>query len=203
MTVESASLARTARHSPLRDRASALAGAPAAVRVRELPFLTQLNLRVDPDAPGAAAVAHVLGAPLPTEPNTAVLSGDLTVLWLGPDEWLVVSAAHAPADLDRSLRRALGSQQGAVVDLSAHRTTVELSGARALEVLAKGCSLDLHPRVFTRGRCAQTLLARAPVLLLSRGGGDPAYCLLVRASFAIYLADWLLDASIEYAADDS
>ena len=41
-----------------------------------------------------------------------------------------------------------------------------------------------------------------PVLLLSRGD-DASYWLLVRASFATYLADWLLDASSEYAEGDS
>ena len=126
----------------------------------------------------------------------------MTVLWLGPDEWLVVAPPGAPEELEKSLRLALGTEAGAVVDLSAHRTTVELAGDRAREVLAKGCSLDLHPSVFREGSCAQTLLAQAPVLLLSRGD-DASYWLLVRASFATYLADWLLDASSEYAEGDS
>ena len=192
----------TTRRSPLGHRAADLAAAPAAVRLRELPFLTQLNLRLDPGGPAAEAVGETLGAPLPTRSNTAVRSGDVTVLWLGPDEWLVVAPPGAPEELEKSLRLALGTEAGAVVDLSAHRTTVELAGERAREVLAKGCSLDLHPSVFRQGSCAQTLLAQAPALLLSRGD-DASYWLLVRASFATYLADWLLDASSEYAEGDS
>ena len=202
--------AETRRRSPLGHRAAELVGAPAGVRLREVPFLTQLDLRVDPGGPAAGAVAQLLGAPLPTEPNTAVRSGELTTMWLGPDEFLVVAPAD-PTDvratgfataLESDLRRAVAGENGAVVDVSAHRTTIELSGDRVLDVLAKGCSLDLHPNVFTVGRCEQVLLGRAPVLLLARGGDSPAYLLLVRSSFATYVADWLLDASLEYAGSD-
>ncbi|WP_411284648.1 sarcosine oxidase subunit gamma [Lapillicoccus sp.] len=202
--------ADTRRRSPLGHRAAELAANPTGVGLREVPFLTQLDLRVDPVGPAAGAVAQLLGAPLPTEPNTAVRSGELTTMWLGPDEFLVVAPAD-PTDvratgfataLGTDLLHAVEGENGAVVDVSAHRTTIELSGDRVLDVLAKGCSLDLHPSVFTVGRCEQVLLGLAPVLLLARGGERPAYLLLVRSSFATYVADWLLDASLEYAGSD-
>ena len=41
------------RRSPLQGAAVALAGLP--VGARELPFITQIDLRVDPDSPAAAA----------------------------------------------------------------------------------------------------------------------------------------------------
>lgn len=87
---------------------------------------------------------------------------------------------------------------GSVVDVSAQHTVIELAGSRAREVLAKGCSLDLHPRAFGPGRCAQTLLGRAGVIVLPREGEVPTYWVFVRATFADYLAEWLLDARGEY-----
>ncbi|MGW0201911.1 sarcosine oxidase subunit gamma family protein, partial [Nonomuraea sp. NPDC003201] len=60
---------------------------------------------------------------------------------------------------------------------------------------AHGCALDLHPRAFGPGRCAQTMLARAQVVLVPREDG---FLVLVRSSFAAYLAEWLLDAAAEY-----
>ncbi len=186
------------RRSPLGHLAVELAATPPGVGITERPFLTQFNLRVDPTGPASGSLEEVLGAALPTQPNTAVAAGDLTALWLGPDEWLVVAPEGRQETLEKALRRAIGTEPGAVVDLSAHRTTVELTGERAREVLTKGCSLDLHPAVFTPGSCAQVLLAQAPVLLLARDGDAPAYWLLVRASFATYVADWLLDACLEY-----
>lgn len=209
-TTETAKTAETAetvemtmRNSPLGHRSAELAATPAAVHLREVPFLAQLDLRLDAEGPSAQDVGATLGTRLPSQPNTTGRSGDLDVLWLGPDEWLVVAPGGAPEELEASLRLALGTQDGIVVDVSAQRTVIEISGPRAREVLAKGCSLDLHPSVFTQGRCAQVLLARAQVLLLSRGGDVPTYWLLVRASFATYVADWLLDASLEYAEGDS
>jgi sarcosine oxidase subunit gamma len=83
------------------------------------------------------------------------------------------------------------------VDVSAQRTVIEVARADARDLLLKGCALDLHPRVFGVGRCAQTLLARAQVVLVPRTD-EPAYRVFVRASFAEYLAEWLLDAAAEY-----
>jgi sarcosine oxidase subunit gamma len=191
------------RRSPLGHRAAQLAATPPGVHLAELPFLTQVGLRVDPAARVARAVGDVLGAPLPARANTAVTAGDATVLWLGPDEWLVLAPEGRQESLEKALRQAIETEPGSVVDLSAHRTTVELSGGRARELLAKGCSLDLHPTVFTPGSCAQVLLAQAPVLLVAREGEHPTYWLLVRASFATYVADWLLDACVEYRAGGS
>lgn len=214
MTVET--LPQELRRSPLVDRAADL-GAPASApaALAERPFLRMVDVRADPGGSGAAGIARFLGTPLPTTPNTVVdapadaARPALSVLWLGPDEWLVVAPAAgqgAPGEdgrdaLTGALRDALGDAPGSVVGVSAQRTTVTLSGPRARDVLAKGCSLDLHPRVFSPGRCVQTLLARAQVVLWRTGGqGDtePSFRILVRSSFADYLADWLLDAAAEF-----
>jgi sarcosine oxidase subunit gamma len=88
---------------------------------------------------------------------------------------------------------------GCVVDLSANRTGLELSGADARTVLATCCSLDLHPRVFATGQCAQTLVQKAGVLIEHRG--EDRYLLLVRPSFAAYVAEWLLDGMLGLEAD--
>ena len=189
----------THRHSPLAaltDRLAAAGDVPARIRLIDVPFLTQLTVRVTPGTPAAAAAARALGAPLPLAPNTTSAGESVDVLWMGPDEWLVV----APPGTQRhreALKRALGADHATVVDVSAQRTAIDLAGANARDVLLKGCALDLHPRAFSVGRCAQTLLARAQVILHARTD-EPAYRVFVRASFAGYLAEWLLDAAGEY-----
>ena len=172
------------RHSPLEALAGALAAASGdAVALREAPFLAQVDVRADEPA------ARALG--LPREPNTVRRDGERSTLWLGPDEWLVVGPDGDAAAIERELLRA-GAGWVSTVDLSANRTAIELSGPRVRDLLAHGCSLDLHPRVFGAGRCAQTMLARAQVILEARG--DDAFRVLVRSSFAHYLASWLVDA---------
>ena len=97
-------------------------------------------------------------------------------------------------ELEARLRSAIDAAHASVVDVSAQRTTLLVSGPRAR---------DLHPRSFGEGSCAQTLLARAQVVLVGRDpgedGGAPAFWVLVRASFAAYLVDWLIDASVEFS----
>ena len=166
------------------ERHSALEGL-AAVRVdvvalRELPFAAQVNVRTaDPEALG-----------LPHEPNTTAPLHGWTALWLGPDEWLVVGPDGDEGAIEQVLLGAGGD--ASVVDLSSNRTILELTGPRARDVLMQGCLLDLHPRAFGPGRCAQTMLARAQVIL--EATAEDAYRIFVRRSFAVYLAGWLLDA---------
>ncbi|GAA1986431.1 sarcosine oxidase subunit gamma [Catenulispora subtropica] len=195
--------ADTLRRSPLGHFAERFAErATEDVRLRELPFLTQLNVQLDPSrgsGGGAERVAAVLGAPLPTVPNTVSEANGLRSLWLGPQEWLVTGPAEVAQETTALLRAALDGEQASLVDVSANRTTLELSGPAARDVLEKGCSLDLHPRAFGPGSCAQTLLSKVNVVL-HQTGAEPTYHLLVRGSFAQYLADWLLDAMGEFQA---
>jgi sarcosine oxidase subunit gamma len=64
--------------------------------------------------------------------------------------------------------------------------------------LAKGTPLDLDPRTFGEGTAAETTLGQAGVILLAVDGSGTDYRILIRSSFARYLADWLLDAAEEY-----
>ncbi|MGW0735022.1 sarcosine oxidase subunit gamma [Streptomyces sp. NPDC002851] len=191
----------TIRRSPLAPVADRFAevtrSSGGALRLAELPFLTQVTVRLDPKSAAADAVGLALGTALPLEPNTVSRGGELAVLWLGPEEWLIVGPPATSADLIARLRTAIGDDPAAVVDVSAQRTTLLVAGPRSRDLLAHGCSLDLHPRVFGAGRCAQTTLARAQVVLVPRDELKPGFWVLVRSSFAGYLADWLLDAVTE------
>jgi sarcosine oxidase subunit gamma len=77
---------------------------------------------------------------------------------------------------------------------------LRLSGPDARDVLAKGCSLDLHPTVFRKGTAAQTMMGLAGVVLIALDEAGSDYRILVRSSFARYLADWLIDAAEEFGA---
>jgi sarcosine oxidase subunit gamma len=120
------------------------------------------------------------------------------VLWQGPDEWLVASLISADA-LVPALQERVAGAHAAVVDVSANRTVLELSGPAARAVLQKGCPLDLHPRAFSPGRAVTTTLARIPLILWQVG--PDSYRLLPRSSFADYVAQWLLDAAQEFTSD--
>ncbi|WP_077490842.1 sarcosine oxidase subunit gamma [Sinomonas mesophila] len=191
--------------------ATAAAGAQRAVAVREIPFLVQLGLRAVPGSQGAAAVEAALGAPLPTGHAGTTAGGGFTVLWIGPDEFLAVgdespenfTSDRGPAEAARvasALGEAGARTPGGVVDLSANRTTFELTGPGARLVLEKGVSFDLHPRAFAVGQAIVTSLDHVPVLVWKTG--EDAFRVLPRASFADHVGRWLIDAMREFAAPE-
>lgn len=184
------------RRSPLGERASQLQQASSdAVAVREVPFTTQVGLRATPGSEGHAALANALGA-LPAKVGEVTGDADSTaVLWLSPDEFLAVD--QPDTGLAETLTQALGELSGQVLDLSANRTIIELSGPAAPLVLRKSCPLDLHPRVWTVNQAYVTDIAQTPVLLW-RTAAD-TWWIAPRISFADHVANWLLDAMREFS----
>ena len=186
--------------SPLAGLADALAEMPAGdVTLAEQPARVRLDLRLDPeDADALTAAGAALGGSLPRTPNTAAAKIDgWTLLWLGPDEWLVTGPAAEGAALVSALGARLDGHRHALTDVSAMYATLALSGPRARDVLMKGCRLDVHPRAFAPGTCVQTAFAKASVIL-HQTDDAPTYEITVRNSFSVYLATWLLDAMAEY-----
>lgn len=169
----------TAR-SPLAERSGDL----ERMGARELAFLAQVDVRADP------STAARLG--FPAEPNTVASSPDRDILWLGPDEWLVVGHTGTADALVAELETTLGDVHHSVVDVSANRTGIELTGPSRQDVLSTACPIDLHPRSWGDGRCAQTVFGAAQILLQERESTTRVF---VRPSFAAYVVDLLLAAS--------
>ncbi len=185
--------------SPLAAWTDRLAALAPALTAMERPFRTQLTVRAS-DPSVIEETGSSLGVRFPSVPCTFTSGsgrfGDVEALWLGPDEFLVVAPPGPRVEIEEVVRGALGGSRGSVVDTSAQRTTVALEGPHARDVLAHGCSVDLHPSSAPAGTCVQTLLARTGIVL--QVNGDDRFTVLVRSSFAEYLAAWLADASTEY-----
>ncbi len=158
-----------------------------------------LNLRLNPHSRKAREAAErILGQPMPLAANTFTV-GKHRVYWLGPDEWLIAAGEERASDLGSGLTDALAGFHAAVNDLSGGNVELLVGGAHARTALAKGCSLDLHPREFAPGQCAQTSLGRAAVLLAA--DGEPStYTIIVRRSFSDYLCRWLENAARPHGA---
>jgi len=184
-------------HLGLEARASVVAG-EGGVTLREAPMRGLLVLRGDGGGKAfRSEVTAVLGIEPVVEPLTAARRRDLSILWLGPDEWLVITPDRRRARIERMLRDALVGQHAAVTDVSHGRAVLVLSGPDALAVLAKGCSLDLHPRMFGPGRCAQSRLAKCQALI-HQTTDAPEFEIHVPRSFAQYAWMWLEDAGQEF-----
>jgi sarcosine oxidase, subunit gamma len=172
--------------------------ASKAFRLSERPFLELVNVRGDTrDAAFMQAVQSVLGCLPPEKANTTASGNGYEMLWLGPDEWLVRSAtahdASRTAPLEARLRDAFKGVFASVVDIGSGYTVLEITGTRTREVLSRGCPLDLHPKLFAVGQCAQSHYFKASLTLIPTGGDS--FELVIRRSFADYFVKIMLDAA--------
>lgn len=168
----------------------------AGVTLRERALLGHLTLRGDSHDPAFAEGARsALGLELP-EPLQMVGGPDLSVQWMGPDEFLIIVAGGQELAIEGRLRQALAGQHIQVVNVSGGQTLLELSGPKARELLMKSTSYDVHPANFPVGKAVGSKFAKTQLYL--RHSSQGCYQLLVRRSFADYIWAWLQDASAEY-----
>jgi sarcosine oxidase subunit gamma len=107
-----------------------------------------------------------------------------------------VSETEAAKTIIDDVRRRLAGRHHSVLDVSANRVVIELTGPRRIELLQAGCGIDLHPRVWREGSCAQTLLANGAVMLQERNDATRVF---LRPSFAGHLVTWLTRVAADLA----
>ena len=150
-------------------------------------FAEQIGVRVKPPVP-----AYLAGVPLPMHAEPGRRDARVAHAVARPRRMAGDGAARRRAGSDRPLDP--GARRAArtvVTDLSASRAVIEIAGAHARTLLQKGCGLDLHPREFGPGQCAQTLFAKLPVIIdqLARRPGLPAVRAPLRRALARRMAD--------------
>ena len=173
-------------------------GTIATVAIRELRGLHTIDLRVAPGTSTQAAIAEALGMDLPGKPSqtrgvSASGGGEAHALCLAPDWWLIVGFQEA----EQKLALLLDNQYHfSVVDVSGQRTTIELEGPKAREVLAHLWDQDLRDKNFPVASVSQGLMAKAPVIVFHIA--PFRYRVMVRSSFALHLWKALVDAAEEW-----
>jgi heterotetrameric sarcosine oxidase gamma subunit len=148
------------------------------------------------------ACKEAYGKSAPAGPQAIEANGALLV-WSGPDQFLVLSARGGNSTMERA--RLAFAGMASLSEQSDGRSLIRISGPRARDLLAKVCSLDLHPAVFPVGTAAATSIDHTPVNLwhgadngAENGNSEATFYLLVFASFAESLWHTLLDSGAEY-----
>lgn len=180
-----------AKQSPLQGNHT---GTSATVAIRELPGLYTLDLRVAPGSVAQLAVEQVLGITLPAKTGQMRIadSGEAYILNLAPDWWLLVGYENA----EQKLAPLHSQYHCSVVDVSGQRTTIELEGPHAREVLAHLWEQDLRDKSFPAGGVSQGLIAKAPVIVCHMA--SLRYRVMVRSSFAVHVWKAVVDAAEEW-----
>ena len=189
--------AHPGRRSPLSHRAP-IEGDRGAIRIAERQFLGKFILRVDPGE-AADLLLGVVGMSLPTLPLSSATAADLALLWLGPDEWMLVTPPEQADAAFADAAKALASVHHQLIPVGDYYTLIDVSGPRAREALMKLTTLDLHPRAFKAGMAAGSMFGRAHATLWQvtddAAEGGSHFRLIVRWSMADYLWCLIADAA--------
>ena len=112
------------------------------IKIKELPFVKKINLRLDPnDKDCVSSCSKILGTMLPTKANTYSTNAiNEKVIWLGPNEWLIVSDDD---DAFLKLLNEIGDLEASLTDVSENRTIIRISGDVNV-LLSKFLVLDLE-----------------------------------------------------------
>ena len=153
------------------------------------PAMGRLILRGDHEV--ARLAGEALGVACPLTALGSASHGTNSALWLGPDEWLLLTAAGDLSGFGNRLAMDLGDVPHSLVDVSHRQLGFELKGRLAARVLTSGCPLDLGLRAFPVGTVTRTLFHKAEVVLWRRADG---FHLEVWRSFAPYVLGHLLAA---------
>jgi heterotetrameric sarcosine oxidase gamma subunit len=125
---------------------------------------------------------------------------DVSLRYVGPGEWLVVSEARPAESLARDLGR-LDPEHVANAEQSDGRVLLRICGPNVRAILAKCVAIDLHPTEFAQGKSASMLCCHVSANV-ARTAPD-SFEILVPRSFAGYLFDELLEMGREFALSAS
>jgi sarcosine oxidase, subunit gamma len=164
-----------------------------SVGIREISNRGMIDLRgAASDRRFTMAVKAALGVDLPKAPRTAVSWGDVKLLWLSVDQWLITCPRDKADALHAQLVKALEGIHSLVVDVSDMRAIIRLEGEGARETLMKGTSLDLiegyEPGTVRRMRFAE-------IAALLNVVEDNVIDVYVFRSYAEYTWEFLLKAA--------
>jgi sarcosine oxidase subunit gamma len=174
--------------------------APAglSISLREITDRGMIDLRgLTSDAAFMSAAHDVLGFALPTAPRTSASWGDVKVLWLSVDQWLILSSRAKALELLAMLKTALTGIHALAVDVSDMRAIIRLEGEGCREVLMKGTSLDLLDPEYKPGCCRRMRFAEIAALL--NVVEDDVFDVYVFRSYAQYAWDFLCATAREQA----
>jgi sarcosine oxidase, subunit gamma len=169
-----------------------------SIGLREIADRGMIDLRgLASDRKFMAAAKQALGLELPKSPRTSAAWGEVKVLWLSIDQWLILAPRARAAELLSALNKALDGIHALAVDVSDMRAVIRLEGEGAREVLMKGCSLDLLSGEYGPGTVRRMNFAEIAALL--QVIEDDVFDVYVFRSYADYAWDYLLATAREAA----
>tara|TARA_B100000029_G_C17147340_1_gene804696 strand:- start:37 stop:624 length:588 start_codon:yes stop_codon:yes gene_type:complete len=137
------------------------------IEFQEITFAQKINVRGSVKNKNFMTLqGKLLDAVLPIKPNTYTKNRKIKILWLGPNEWLVVDEDENNNDLFLKLEKNNSYEESAITDVSENRTIIRIRGKKVFKLLAKFIVLDLDKNLSNDSSVAQTLFIKVPIILV-------------------------------------
>ncbi|MFM9836258.1 MAG: sarcosine oxidase subunit gamma [Methylophilaceae bacterium] len=164
------------------------------VWVNELALLGYISLRgSSQNKKFTAAFKKAAGIALPTQPCSLAKADWGSILWLSPDEWLIVCHRNHHVKLLGDLQSAMAGIHSQVVDNAGGYTAVVVQGKHAADTLHHCTVYDLT--TLTSGRVVGTTFGKTNIIMSKLELG---YVLILRRSFADYIWQYFARSASPY-----
>ena len=168
--------------------------------MKEKTSVAKINLRGDLENKDfVSKVGKILGMILPKEACSTSTKEQITCMWLGPNEWLLVSNDTVTKEsnvyeLEQLLFDDISKTNlGSVTNVSDHYTIFKLTVSNIYEVLSKGCPFNFNLESFGDNKVVQTILNHVDVTIHRKTKDE--INIYVRRSFSQYLWEWIKDSA--------
>ncbi len=167
----------------------------ADLRIMDCTPLAKVLVRASAGGKVARALGVPLGRAARDEHGTLIVGS-------GPGEWLLIASPGAGAAVVERLEEVPDVGLVSVFDVTHGRALMRITGARAADLLAKVCGVDLSEEVTPDGAAFRSSVAKLVTDVVRDDlGGERSYLLHCERSSGQYLFDALLDAGDEFGIE--
>ena len=133
------------------------------------------------------------GLELSLKSSTVSSNKETRILWSSPNTWLVVSSKE---NISKIIKQKCNNEDFAITDISHSRTTIQIKGSQAKEVLKKGCPINFNE--FEKNKCAGSIFHGINIVVDCIENNPQTYNLIVLRSFGESFYHHITDASLEF-----
>lgn len=112
-----------------------------AATVSLLPPVARFSLRAGEGE--RASLSSALGTDLPAKIGQCSRQGEIEILCLGPDEWLVLASESEAAGITEACEAIYADAPHSLTEISDREVTLRIEGPKAGELMTLGCPRDL------------------------------------------------------------
>ncbi len=162
---------------------------PQYVSLAEQPFITELQLNAEPNDPALLiAVGDMLGVEQPLSVFRISYLGELAILWLDHNRWLILPASDQSISIGEYLTQFFAEGISLIEDNK--RLRAQLSPSAIMAILDSSISHEFCALASNSRETSATRLANESVYIDHLKQND-SYDLIVRQGCAIALDTWL------------